>query len=33
MNGESISSKAKGHGLGLPHANKTIENEWVGDLI
>lgn len=30
MNGESISSKAKGHGLGLPHANKTIENEWGG---
>lgn len=32
LKGESVSSKAKGHGLGLPHAIKTIEKEWSGRL-
>ena len=30
--GESVSNKANGHGLGLPHAIKTIENEWSGQF-
>lgn len=32
INGESISTKAKGHGLGLPHAFKAIEEEWGGNI-
>lgn len=32
LNGESVSSKATGHGLGLSHAIKTIKNEWNGQF-
>lgn len=32
IQGETFSNKAKGHGLGLPHAFKTIEKEWGGRL-
>lgn len=32
LNGRSISNKEKGNGLGLPHAIKTIEKEWGGQL-
>ncbi len=32
LKGESVSSKPKGHGLGLPHAIRTIETEWKGQF-
>jgi len=32
INGERFSTKESGNGLGLPHAIKTIEKEWGGNL-
>ena len=32
LQNEGVSSKTKGHGLGLPYAIKTIEKDWGGGL-